>query len=321
MSQHQPAMTRQQWGSLFIISGIWAWSFVVYKVMGEVYQPLMIAFIRCAIGAAYLLCYLWYKKISLFTYKQYFPMLLLLSILGNIIPFTLSGLLIKDVGSAVSSIINSINPIFTAVLIRIFYDHHRLSLGRFSGILLSLLGITIMIGVDGLIHAQHNNWVYLVKEMSLMLVGFSFSVQATLTRRRDIQKLPAVVMVASQNIFSTIILLPIIFIFDKPLSYPFPPSLEMILMAVVYNVFSMGYAYIIYFNMIRKAGAVNASLTAMIMPPIGIFYAYLYFGEQLASHQLLGLEFITLGLVVIDGRLPKYIAKKLRLQVAKRALK
>ena len=310
MSQHQPAMTRQQWSGLLIISGIWAWSFVVYKVMGAVYSPLMIAFIRCVIGAAYLLCYMGYKKISLRPYKKYFPLLLLLGLLGNIIPFTLSGWLIKDVGSAVSSIINSINPIFTAVLIRIFYDHHRLSFGRFSGILLALIGITLMIGVDSLINAQNNNWGYIIKEISLMAVGFSFSIQAALSRRADIQKIPAVVIVASQNILSTIVLLPFVFIFDDPFSYPFP-SLEMIFMAVVYNVLSMGYAYIIYFNMIKSAGAVNASLIAMIMPPISIAYAYFYFGEQLASHQLLGLTIITLGLVVVDGRLPTYFRKKI----------
>ncbi len=318
-------MNRQQWSSLFIISAIWAWSFVIYKIMGAVYHPLMIAFIRCAIGAVYLLGYLWYKKISLLKYKKYFPVLVFLSVLGNIIPFTLSGLLIKDIGSAVSSIINSINPIFTALLIRMFYDHHRLSVGRFSGILLSLAGMTVLVGLDAMGYSgygtggnnttPHDNY-YFIKELLLMLVGFSFSVQSAFTRRHDIQKIPAVVMVASQNIFSTIILLPLIFIFDKPFDYPFPPSLNMMMVAVVYNVFSMGYAYIIYFNMIKKAGAVNASLTAMIMPPIGIIYAYFYFGEELASHQFLGLALITMGLLVIDGRLPRYIAKYMRARFA-----
>ncbi len=326
MSQHQPAMNRQQWSSLFIISAIWAWSFVIYKIMGAVYHPLMIAFIRCAIGAAYLLCYMWYKKISLLKYKKYFPVLIFLSVLGNIIPFTLAGLLIKDIGAAVSAIINSITPIFTALLIRMFYDHHRLSVGRFSGILLSLAGMTVLVGLDALGYggygrhgaggdnAPPHDGYYFIKELLLMLVGFSFSIQSAFTRRRDIQKIPAVVMVASQNIFSTIILLPLIFIFDKPFDYPFPPSLNMVMVAVVYNVFSMGYAYIIYFDMIKKAGAVNASLTAMIMPPIGIIYAYFYFGEELASHQFLGLALITMGLMVIDGRLPRYIATYVRVR-------
>lgn len=316
MARQLPAMNKKQWRDMAVLAAIWAWSFVVYKMMGATYQPLMIAFLRCAIGGLYLIGYLlWWRGETiarLMRYRAYIPLLLVMSLVGNIIPFTLSGLLVKEVGSAVAAIINAMNPIFTFMLVRVFYDHHRLSWDRLLGIIIAILGISVMIGWDIIISSQRGDWHYLLREAGLMLVGFSFAIQSNLSRRRDLRRLPVDIMVAFQNILSAILLLPLVLLFDHPFAYPFPPSWDILAAAVFYNILSMGYAYIIYFNIIKRSGALNGSLVAMLMPPLGIVYSYLYFGEVLQWHQLLGFSIILLGLVAVDGRVLKKIRRPRR---------
>ncbi|MGI9461682.1 MAG: DMT family transporter [Alphaproteobacteria bacterium] len=310
MSINQPVMNFQQWRAIFIISVIWSSSFVIYKAMGAVYQPLMIALIRCVIGASCLWVYCGYKKISLWHYKQYFPIFVIFGLLSNIIPFTLSGWLIKDVGAGVSAIIYSMNPILIALLVRFFYQDHRLSPLRFSGILVAVMGISVMMGVDAFLFLQKNDDNYFLKELALLMVAVSFAVQAVLVRKHNIKKIPAAVIVAGQNIFSVIILLPLVFLFDTPFDYIINPDGKLLLIVVIYNILSMGYAYGVYFNIIKQAGSVNGSMFAMFVPPLGVLYAFLFFDEKLLWNQLVGFLIVSIGLLLVDGRFFGYAIKK-----------
>ena len=61
--------------------------------------------------------------------------------------------------------------------------------------------------------------------------------------------------------------------------------------------------YVLYFRLIDSAGATNATLVTLLVPPIAILLGVLFLGELLTGGQFLGLAIIALGLAVIDGRL------------------
>ena len=61
--------------------------------------------------------------------------------------------------------------------------------------------------------------------------------------------------------------------------------------------------YVLYFRLIEHAGATNALLVTLLVPPVAILLGSLFLSETLAPQDFAGLGLIALGLAAIDGRL------------------
>jgi drug/metabolite transporter (DMT)-like permease len=70
------------------------------------------------------------------------------------------------------------------------------------------------------------------------------------------------------------------------------------------------FAYVLYFRLIDSAGAINATLVTLLVPPVAILLGALFLGELLTGGQFMGLAFIALGLAVIDGRLTAAVRRR-----------
>jgi drug/metabolite transporter (DMT)-like permease len=70
------------------------------------------------------------------------------------------------------------------------------------------------------------------------------------------------------------------------------------------------YAYILYFRLIDRAGATNALLVTLLVPPVAILLGVLFLGEILHARDFAGLGLIALGLAAIDGRLLSVLANR-----------
>jgi drug/metabolite transporter (DMT)-like permease len=66
---------------------------------------------------------------------------------------------------------------------------------------------------------------------------------------------------------------------------------------------STAFAYILYFDIIAKAGATNASLVTLIVPLFAILLGVAFLSERLHLHEIAGMALIGMGLVIFDGRL------------------
>jgi drug/metabolite transporter (DMT)-like permease len=62
------------------------------------------------------------------------------------------------------------------------------------------------------------------------------------------------------------------------------------------------FGYVLYFRLIDRAGATNALLVTLLVPPVAILLGALFLGESLAPQDFAGLALIALGLAAIDGR-------------------
>lgn len=56
----------------------------------------------------------------------------------------------------------------------------------------------------------------------------------------------------------------------------------------------------------RAAGATNASLVTLLVPPSAILLGYLFLGETLQAADFAGMVLIALGLAVLDGRILRF---------------
>ena len=102
-------------------------------------------------------------------------------------------------------------------------------------------------------------------------------------------------------------MLPVAMIFDQPWTQPLPPLTAwgaIVALALMCTAFG----YVLYFRLIDSAGATNALLVTLLVPPVAILLGGLFLGETLAPQDFVGLALIALGLAAIDGRLLKALA-------------
>ena len=66
---------------------------------------------------------------------------------------------------------------------------------------------------------------------------------------------------------------------------------------------STAYGYLLYFTIIARAGATNASLVTLIVPVSAILLGAAFLGERLELFEFAGMALIAVGLLTIDGRL------------------
>jgi drug/metabolite transporter (DMT)-like permease len=81
------------------------------------------------------------------------------------------------------------------------------------------------------------------------------------------------------------------------------PSLGAIGSILGLGVLCSSLAYILYFKLIEEAGATNALLVTILVPPFAILIGWAVLSESLGLAELSGLSLIALGLAAIDGRL------------------
>ncbi len=62
-------------------------------------------------------------------------------------------------------------------------------------------------------------------------------------------------------------------------------------------------AYVLFYAVLRLAGAGNLSLVTLMIPPVSVLLGALLFGERLQGNAYAGFAALALGLLLIDGRL------------------
>jgi drug/metabolite transporter (DMT)-like permease len=97
-------------------------------------------------------------------------------------------------------------------------------------------------------------------------------------------------------------MLPVAFLVDQPWTQPMPP-LSAWGAIVALALFCTAFGYVLYFRLIDRAGATNALLVTLLVPPVAIMLGAIFLHEQLAPQDFIGLALIALGLAAIDGRL------------------
>jgi drug/metabolite transporter (DMT)-like permease len=79
------------------------------------------------------------------------------------------------------------------------------------------------------------------------------------------------------------------------------PGWKEVASVVVLGVFGTGVAYILFFGLIKSAGASRASLVTYLIPGIALFYGVVLLGEPLRAADVAGLILILSG-VLLAGR-------------------
>jgi drug/metabolite transporter (DMT)-like permease len=295
--QHESRMTVVEWGLLLLLSVLWGGSFFFSKVALQELPPFTLVLARVGIAAIALRIYLRARHLPIPRSFSIWAAFAGMGLLNNLIPFALIFWGQTTIASGLASILNATTPIFSILIAHLLTTDERMTQNRVAGILLGLAGVVAVVGTDALAGAGRSTMAILACLGAALSYGFA----SVFGRRFKRMGIAPAVSAFGQVASTTIMVVPIILVFDAPWRLGVP-SIATWSAVVGLALLSTALAYVIFFRVLASAGVTNISLVTLLIPVSAILLGSLILGERLSTSQLVGMAFIALGLIAIDGR-------------------
>jgi drug/metabolite transporter (DMT)-like permease len=296
-------MGAPEWAALVLLSVIWGASFFFYRVMVTELPPMTIVFGRLAIGALALHLFLLAMgnppRLPLRTWGRF----ALLGFVNNVIPFTLIAYSEVRISAGVAALLIGCVPVFSAIAAHVLTHDEKMTRTRVVGVIFGLAGVGILIGKDALQGLANADFVGELVCLSAAVVYALAGIYS-----RTFSGLPPLKVATGSVTMGALGVLPFMLVFDRPweLSLPSAPVLGSLL---AIGLAGTAFAYILFFRLIARVGAMNISLVTLLQPVSAALLGWLFLSEAIGPNDFAGMAVIGLGLLFIDGRLPRLLTK------------
>jgi drug/metabolite transporter (DMT)-like permease len=306
MPNTKPALTMSaaDWLLLIVLSVFWGGSFYFAKIAVVEIPPLTLALGRVGIAAAALAAIAHILRLAWPRDARTWANFTIMAAFNNALPFTLLFWAQIHMSIGLASILTGTSPLFGVLIAHALTHDDQLNAGRAIGVVAGFIGIIVLIGVDLL--GEFGSHV--LAELACLAAAASYGFGAVYSRQ--VRRLSPIMVAAGQLTMSTVLLLPLVLWFDQGsalLTASWPALGSMFALALICSAL----AYLIYFRIISRAGATNALLVTFLVPVSAIVLGIVLLGERIELHQIAGMVVIFIGILAIDGRPARWLARML----------
>jgi drug/metabolite transporter (DMT)-like permease len=142
----------------------------------------------------------------------------------------------------------------------------------------------------------------IIAQAAVLSAALSYAFAGVYGRRFKAMSLHPTVAAAGQVTASSIFLIPLLYLSDQTMALS---SVSMLAWIAVLGlaILSTAIAYTLYFHILASAGATNLLLVTFLIPVSAVVLGIFVLEETLEYVHVIGMFFIMLGLIAIDGRL------------------
>ena len=297
-------MTAHAWILLITLSLIWGGSFFFNEILLMELSVFGVVFGRVLVGFLMLFVIVSAQghKLNL---RQNWKPFLTMGILNNLIPFNLIVFGQTFIDSGLASIFNATTPFFAVLLAYVSGLKDEVSMAKLFGVLVGLAGVCVLfeVGSGDLDRNTAIGGGYVI----CAAISYAF---AGIYGRRFKSIVPQV-SACGMLLFAAILTLPMAVYSDGTAV----TSLSWTTIGAVFGIgiLSTGFAYILYFRILNIAGAVNLLLVTLLIPISATTLGVFALGEQVTASEIAGMSIITVGLLIVDGRVPARLARRIGL--------
>ena len=292
-------MGAPEWAALVLLSVVWGASFFFYRVMVVELAPMTIVFGRLGIAAVALHLFLLATGNPMRMPLPVWGRFALLGFVNNVIPFTLIAYSEIRISAATAALLIGCVPVFSALAAHVFTRDEKLTGNRAIGVVLGLMGVGILIGQDALQGLANADFVGELICLSAAVVYAAAGIYS-----RTFSGLPPLKVATGSVTMGALVVMPLMLAVDRPWTLPMPSGpVWGSLLAIA--LMGTAFAYILFFRLIARVGAMNISLVTLIQPASAALLGWLFLSEAIGARDCAGMAVIALGLLFIDGRLLK----------------
>ena len=283
------------WGLLLAASVLVGSTFLSINIAVKEISPLVIAALRALMSA--LICWVVMRAFGarLPRTRPGWIALFRLGLLTGAIPFFTVAWGQQHIESGMGGILFGTMPILAVVLAPIFLAEETFTRRALIGGVVGLTGMILLMGPSVLANAGDQ-----ILGIVITFVGPLSQTLGAIYARRQTELRPQA-MVAGSMIFGSVILAPLAFAVEAPLSLN--PSTAAIVAMLATGILT-GTGFSVYFVVIRRVGAMRSSLVPMFFPVVAVALGAAALGERLPSEAFIGLALILAGAFAVSSRAP-----------------
>jgi drug/metabolite transporter (DMT)-like permease len=279
------------WILLWTLSLLWGGSFLFNELALAGLPPLSIVWGRVALAAVLLGLALRVLGQSAPPRRVWFA-LAVMGVMNNLIPFTLFVLAQGQITGALASVLNATTPLFTVLVAHLATTDERLSPVKAAGVGFGFGGVVVMMAGEDL-------GGELPAMLACLGAALSYGLAGVWGRRFRAAGVTPMQTAFGMVTASAVLLAPVWLAVDRPWALGWPewsPVLAVVGLASL----SSALAYLIFFQILARAGATAISLVTFLIPFSAAGLGWLVLGERLELRHLMGLALILGGLGLIE---------------------
>ena len=280
-----------------LLGMIWGTNFVFIKWSTEAVTPMQVALVRVIAGFLTVATYALITKQLKFSHLRHSMHFIVMACLAAALYFygfaEGTALLESGLAGAVSASI----PLFSLLAAVLFLSEEKLSTNRVLGLLVGLVGVTLI--AKPFSNALGDS--YLLGVLWMMLGSFSLGVSFVYARKFVTPlELPPAALTTYQLGFAALILLVTTDRTGIATLRDNPSSLAVLVLGLGF--LGTGLAYVLYYYVIAKLGAVRASALTYVPPVVALFLGALFLGETIVLLDYFATGLIFVGVLLVNKR-------------------
>ncbi|MCF6765631.1 DMT family transporter [Thiotrichales bacterium 19S3-7] len=291
---------------LILLALIWGLQFAFNSIALQTISPEILATSRVCIGAITLCILLKLfepsskknqkpkdkHKLSLSVVIRYTA----IAFLETVIPMIAIAWGQQYVDSSITGILMGTIPLFAVLLATIFIPSERATLRTIFSIIIGFFGLIILLS-PSISTSQSNN---LIAELAILFGALCFASSLIIIRTME-QKSP---LKLTRNVLLIAAVPLIIFtLLKEPQAYLTFTPISLVVVLIL-GIFPSGIAYLLYIQLIKRAGVTFTSFVNYLAPLVSAFAGVLFMGDHLYLSTLIALILI-IGAMLINN-MPKF---------------
>lgn len=283
---------QRKWVYLIVLAVVWGSSFILIKKALLGLTPIQVGALRMLITAIFLLL-IGFKSLKKIQKNQWIYVLYT-ALLGTFFPAFMFAFAISNIDSSITAILNSLTP-FNAFIIGVVFYGFNFKKNQFIGILIGLVGTSILI-LKGADLNPHQNYWFAVLVVTAS-IGYAFNVNII---KKYLNDLDALAITTGNFLLLIIPALIVLYFTDFHLDFKLnDESISALGYITILSVVGTGIAKVAFNRLIQISTPVFSASVTYLIPIVAVAWGIVD-GEQLSLIQLLAGVIILFGVYLVN---------------------
>jgi len=285
------------WCFLLALVVMFGSAFLLTKIAVQDIPPVLVVAGRIVIGALILCMLAMWQGQSFSSLIAYWKIIIVLALTGNCVPFFLITWGQQYVDSGLAGILMAMMPLSTILLAHFFVSGEAITANKLIGFVVGFVGVVILMLPQINADTQYQ-WLHLLAMLSILCGAISYAINSVIAHQ--LPNISLTLLSSGVLMAASVLILPI----SIWSSYGWIPDVSnsALLALLILGLFPSGIATIVYFSLIRRAGAAFMSQTNYLIPLWAVFIGVVFGHEYISLNAMIALAVILSGIALTQRK-------------------